>query len=162
MSIISFFQQNIQVSDWFSAFMGFGSALLVEAIISIVKNKKQTKELIASLMQELVDVQSKAQRQINKSDIIYDTKPYSIPIWESACVTGALSLLHSTKYYVEITKTFSFIQEANEFEYFCFRTSFQTHKIEELQLLNEDLISTRKKIIDKTTDLLKILKNTYV
>lgn len=51
----------------------------------------------------------------------YIQKPYSIPIWNGACATGAISGINKEPYYCMISETFASISESNLIEMECYK-----------------------------------------
>lgn len=101
-----------------STFLGFGSALLVESIISYYSGKKCKEQLVNNLIIELESIH-------NIVNSLEDGKvymqPYSIPIWNGACATGIISSLNKESYYCTIYETFASISEANLIEIECYK-----------------------------------------
>lgn len=74
--------------------MGFGYALLTEALVNYFKNRSVRKELHTNIMDELNSIAENLRNNENKKVPIY----FEIPIWHSITSTGILlSLLNENK-----------------------------------------------------------------
>ena len=101
---------------FFSAFLGFGFALLVEAIVSAVNSHQAKQQLLQALLTELKEVKETADCLEKEK---YYFEPYKIPIWKGACESGSIISLSKMKNYTELLSVFSQIEESNEIEKDC-------------------------------------------
>lgn len=80
--------------SFIGGFLGFGFALLTEALANHFKNKNALKELHTNLMDELKSIAENLRNNENKKVPIY----FETPIWHSITSTGSLlSLLNENK-----------------------------------------------------------------
>lgn len=142
---------------YLSAFLGFLSALIVEAINDHITVKQKRKQIVKNLVIELETVKSEA-------GSLEDTKlyplPYSIPFWKGISLSGSVLVLDKMDSYSELIRIFEKIEEANHIEGKCFEIVMSSQK-----KVDEDMIKTilknRKKLlneIDKGLELLREAK----
>ena len=153
----------IEAGDWFSAFAGFGSALLVEAIVSLAHNFSRRNELLKDLKEELSSIKVQSDIMLREYSSVIESgvneypklvyKPYHMTVWESACNSGELSLLDS-KSGREIIRTFTFIQESNELECLCFNILISHGENELLNNMMKILLNNRKDVNEKCIQML--------
>lgn len=98
---------------FFSAFLGFGSAILVEELVNFRNTQSLKKQITYSLLNEL----EKIKETVNslKDDETY-FQPYSISMWKGACASGSILSLQNIKQFTELLNVFSTIEEANIIE----------------------------------------------
>lgn len=140
---------------YLSAFLGFLSALIVEAINDYITSKQKRKQIVKNLAIELEAVKIEA-------DGLENTKlyplPYSIPFWKGICSSGSVLVLDKMGGFSELVRIFEKIEEANYIEgkFFGIVMSSQKTNIDEETLRN--IIENRKNLIieiDKGLELLK-------
>lgn len=100
-----------------TTFLGFGSALLVEAIIDMHKKKGLKKQLLVDLRKELVLVHNAMESMEGNKVFI---RPYAIPVWTGAKECGGLLCMDGEPYFFQLLEVFSSIEEANLVEMKCF------------------------------------------
>lgn len=136
-----------------STFLGFISALLVETLWHYIQESQARKTLIAELYQELICLRNQI-NSMNKN-MTY-VRPYSIPVWRSACASGAISCLYTRREFSAYVDAYSYIEEANcvELEFFLKISDDITSKRETilLQLLNESRNKVKEKIDKALSD----------
>ena len=129
-----------------SSFLGFGSALLVEAIVDSYRNSSTKKQLLVNLKQELSTLQSNiSSMEENKVYI----RPYSIPIWSGARECGSLICMDKSKCFPKLLEVFSSIEEANLVEMKCFEVYVGQHPSKEDMDLIVAAVSDSRRLIKK-------------
>lgn len=158
-NILTILRQIFTNEVYLSAFLGFGSALLAEGVLGVIKNWKMKRELINELRVELREVNRIAQENSQKEskDIGFFLHPYIIAVWEGACMSNAILCLNKDKNYNKIMEVFERIKDANEFEKECFYQSF-SHNDEKIWNLRKRMLrENREKVVKETDILLKLL-----
>ena len=138
-----------------STFFGFGSALLVEAIIDNHKEKKIRKQLIRDLKEELSSLKESV--ELLEPDKVY-IQPYMIPIWKGARECGSVLCMDKEPYFWKILEVYSSIDEANLVERKCFELYVGQNNLRDKELIISTLANNRKYVkqqIDKGLILLK-------
>lgn len=80
--------------SFIGGFLGFGFALLTEALVNKAKNKNEKKELHSNLMDELKSIADNLRNNETEDVPIY----FEVPIWHAIISTGMLlSLLKDNK-----------------------------------------------------------------
>lgn len=138
-----------------SAFLGFGSALLVEAIVSYIKNKNVREQLIKDVILELDTIQ---QTIVSLDNLKLYIQPYSIPVWNGACDSGAILMLDKKAYYTELLKTYASIAESNLFELKCFEiVTYNENKQSNNDLL--DIVrNNRTQLLEQVTQCINTIR----
>ena len=132
-----------------STFLGFGSALLVEAIINRYNEASLRKQLLKDLKEELLSLKTKV--ELLEEDKVY-IQPYAIPIWKGTCECGSILCLDKESYFLKILEVFSIIEEANLIEMRCFELFVDKSTCADKALILSTLTDNRKyvkKQIDK-------------
>ncbi|MBQ8896764.1 MAG: hypothetical protein IJY88_08245 [Clostridia bacterium] len=96
-----------------SAFLGFGFALLVEALVSIIGTRNTVTQLKKALIGELEQIANTLQKIKDDEYYFY---PYKLPIWSGACKSGAILTLNNIKEFTKLLDIFASIEEANVIE----------------------------------------------
>ena len=138
-----------------STFFGFGSALLVEAIIDNHKEKNIRKQLIRDLKKELSSL--KENIKMLEPDKVY-IQPYTIPIWKGARECGSILCMDKESYFWKILEVYSSIDEANLVERKCFELYVGKDSLRDKELIISTLSNNReyvKQQIDKGLFLLE-------
>lgn len=140
---------------YLSAFLGFLSALIVEAINDYITSKKKRKQIVKNLVVELEAVKTEAGSLENTK--LYPL-PYSIPFWKGICSSGSVLVLDKMDSFSELVRIFEKIEEANYIEgnFFGIVMSSQKKNIDEDML--RTILENRKKLIieiDKGLELLR-------
>lgn len=100
-----------------STFLGFGSALLVEAIVDKHEEKILRKQLLKDLKAELLSL--KENIELLESDKVY-IQPYTISIWKGVRECGSILCIDEIPCFFQLLEVFSSIEEANLIELKCF------------------------------------------
>lgn len=138
-----------------STFLGFGSALLVEAIIEKHKDNSLKKQLLLDLRKELLSLKSNiSTMQTDKAYI----RPYSIPIWSGAKDCGSLLCMDKSPCYTALLETFSSIEEANLVEMKCFELLITQYSSENKKMIISILLNSRKHISEQIEIGLRAIK----
>ena len=114
-----------------SAFLGFGSALLVNYIVQWRLRERQKKRLLCVLKQELDNLQEQA--DFLEAGKVY-IRPYSLPVWTGAVKSGHIHCLGDMSSFTLLLGVFSYIEEANLIEMECFKlaNSSAIHRLDTL------------------------------
>lgn len=140
---------------YLSTFLGFLSALIVEAINDYVTSNQKRKQIVKNLTIELETVKSEAAS-------LEDTKlyplPYSIPFWKGISLSGLVLSLDKMDNYSELIRIFEKIEEGNQIEGRCFDIvmSSQNKNIDECMF--ETILKNRKRLINEIDKGLELLK----
>ena len=126
-----------------STFLGFGSALLVQAIIDKYKEKKLREKLINSLKFELSSLSKSV--KLLESDKVY-IKPYAIPIWLGARDCGSILCIDTQPYFLEMLEVYSSIEEANLIESKCFELYVSRTASTDMNLVLATLTDNRQHV----------------
>lgn len=140
---------------YLSAFLGFLSALIVEAINDYLTSKQKRKQIVKNLIIELETVK-------NEAGSLEDTKlyplPYSIPFWKGICMSGTVLVLDKMNCYSELVCIFEKIEETNYTEGKCFEIVMSSQK----KIIDEEMLETilknRKNLLGEIDKGLKLLK----
>ena len=124
-----------------STFLGFGSALLVEAIVDRRKEKSQREQLIQNLLTELLALKQKVDSL--EPEKVY-IQPYSTPIWRGARECGSILCMDKEPYFLKILEVFSSIEEANLIELKCFELYVGQKNTADIGLILSTLSDNRK------------------
>ena len=142
---------------YLSAFLGFLSALIVEAINDHITVKQKRKQIVKNLIIELETVKNEARS-------LKDTKlyplPYSIPFWKGISLSGSVLVLDKMDSYSELVRIFEKIEEANYIEAKCFEIVMSSQKRNDEDMI-KTILQNRKKLlneIDKGLELLREAK----
>lgn len=137
---------------FFSAFLGFVVALLVEALVGAMKNKNSKKQIIGELKNELESVKGAV-------DILEENKhyfcPYSIPIWKGACKSGIVLSIRSIENFTKLIDVFASIEEANTVEKEALISNINFGKSNEA--LKNACMESRRKVKESVENGIKIL-----
>ena len=91
--------------SFIGAFAGFGLTLLIEVIVSTIKNHRTRKYFLQCFSIELKSV-------LNKTDIaITDQAIIEVPTWETFVNSGSLLLFHKKKYFQSLISTYTTVKE---------------------------------------------------
>lgn len=101
-----------------SAFLGFGSALLVNYIVQWRLRERQKQRLLRVLKQELENLHDQA--DMLEAEKVY-IRPYSLPVWTGAVKSGHIHCLGDMSTFTLLLGVFSYIEEANLIEMECFK-----------------------------------------
>lgn len=119
-----FFLTSTSAPNWasfielfLSSFLGFGTALLVEAIWDKHKDKQLKEQLSENLKKELEKVVDIANSL--DANLVY-IAPFSIPVWHGATTSGSILCMDDEKWFSDLLDVFSSIDEANQIESRCF------------------------------------------
>jgi len=138
-----------------STFFGFGSALLVEAIVSLVRSIAVKKQLLKELIKELDSVVATI------STLEYDQvyiKPYAIPVWQGACASGSILCLDKKVFYSKLLQVFASISEANLVEMKCSEIIISNNSSVDKQTIINILKTNREELLVQIKEGLKIIK----
>lgn len=157
---ISYFQSKVSFDTFFAAFLGFLSALIVEAIMKSINERSLRKSLVSELEQELTKVKEVAQENATKEreKMEFFLKPYAITVWKGACSSNSVLCLNRYKNYKKIIEVFEKIDEANEFEKECFYKLFSRDNAQIWEVMKKMLQENREEIAKETAQLLELLK----
>lgn len=104
-----------------SVFLGFLSAMAVEALWNNRNEKELKKQLSSALLDELKQVESTLSKL--KKDKVY-LYPFHVPVWKGARDSGTILCLNKKKYYRELLQVYSQIEESNIIETKAFELVF--------------------------------------
>lgn len=137
-----------------SSFLGFGFALLVEAIVQHRNDRKTKRQLLTDLKQELSSLYNIAcSLEPNKIYI----RPYHTPVWTGAIDSNSILLLDKEKYYIDLIEVFSSIEEGNMIEMKCFEMCFENHdRVNDL--IKQTLADNRKHVREQITSGMKMIE----
>lgn len=156
---ISYLQSKVSFDTFFAAFLGFLSALIVEAIMKSMNERGLRKSLISELKIELTNVKDVAQKNAAKVEKMeFFLKPYAITVWKGACSSNSVLCLNKYKNYKEIIEIFEKIEEANEFEKECFYKLFSHDNAQIWEVMKKMLQENREEVAKETAQLLELLK----
>lgn len=123
-----------------ATFLGFGSALLVEAIIDRNRKKGLKKQLLKDLKKELLSIHKVMEAmEANKVFI----RPYAIPVWTGAKECGELLCMDSEAYFSKLLEVFSSIEEANLVEMKCFELYVGQKQSVDMEMIYSALADNR-------------------
>lgn len=138
-----------------TTFLGFGSALLVEAIVDRHKEKELKKQLLMDLQRELVLVQKEMESlEANKVYI----RPYAIPVWTGAKECGELLCMDREAYFSKLLEVFSSIEEANLIEMKCFELCVGQRQSVNMEMIFTALADNRANIKKQVDSGLSIME----
>lgn len=123
-----------------STFLGFGSTLLVEAIVDRRKEKAQREQLIQNLLAELRALKQKVDSLEGEKVYI---QPYAIPIWRGARECGSILCMDKEPYFLRLLEVFSSIEEANLIELKCFELYVGKKNTADISLILSTLADNR-------------------
>lgn len=140
---------------YLSAFLGFLSAIIVEAIKDCITSKQKRKQIVKNLIIELETIKDEVSG-------MEDTKlyplPYSIPFWKGICMSGTVLVLDKMNSYSNLICVFEKIEESNHIEGKCFEIVMSSQKrIIDKEML-EIILKNRKKLLGEIDKGLKLLK----
>lgn len=91
--------------SFIGAFAGFGLTLLIEVIVSTIKNHRTRKYFLQCFSIELKGV-------LNKTEIaITDQAIIEVPTWETFVNSGSLLLFHKKKFFQSLISTYTTVKE---------------------------------------------------
>lgn len=157
-ALIDFLQTNVSFDTFFSAFLGFGSALIVEAIVTSISDRRLRKNLTEELKKELNKVKDVANKNANQEHMEFFLRPYIITVWKGACSSNSIICLNKSQNYKKIIEVFESIEDANEFEKECFYKFFSHDDNQAWETMKSMLCKNRKKIAEETNVLLELLE----
>ena len=137
-----------------STFLGFGSALLVEAIIDKHKAKTLRKQLLRDLHAELSAL--KVSIDSLEPDMVY-CQPYTIPIWNGARECGAFLCINMKPFFYKLLEVFSSVEEANLVEMKCFELYVGRTPSTDMSIIMTTLSDNRKYISKQIEEGLSLL-----
>ena len=142
-----------------SAFLGFGSALIVQAITEYLASKAKRKKMISNLLKELETNMKETSSM--KADSVYP-RPYSIPVWRGICQSGSVMLLDELDEYMQIVSIFESIEEANIIEGMCFSivAPIESRKLPDKML--EVLLNNRNTVQERISEGIRILRGVKI
>lgn len=111
---------NSWLELFLTTFLGFLSALAVEALWANHKDNQLKNQIKENLKKELISI--KKQIEELQDDRVY-MKPYSIPIWKGACESGSILVLDKCDGFFQLIELYSLIEEANLVEMKAFEIS---------------------------------------
>lgn len=126
-----------------STFLGFGSALLVEAIVDSHKDKALREQLQKDLKSELSSLEESMEQL--EPDKVY-IQPYAIPIWRGACECGSILCMDKEPYFFKLLEVFSSIEEANLIERKCFELYVSPTPSTNVKLILSRLFDNRQHV----------------
>lgn len=126
-----------------TTFLGFGSALLVEAIVNRHNEKVLKKQLLRDLKRELVLIRKEMESlEVNKVFI----RPYAIPVWTGVKECGELRYMDRETYFSKLLGVFSSIEEANLIEMKCFELYVGQKQLINMEMIFSTLADSRAHI----------------
>lgn len=138
-----------------TTFLGFGSALLVEAIVERHKAKGLKKQLLKDLKKELELVHKEMDSlEVNKVFI----RPYAIPVWTGAKECGELLCMDREPYFSKLLEVFSSIEEANLIEMKCFELCVGQKQSVNMEMIFSTLADNRTHIKEQVDIGLSIIE----
>lgn len=126
-----------------TTFLGFGSALLVEAIVDRYKEEKLKKQLLIDLKTEL-ELLHKEMESLEANKVFI--RPYAIPVWTGAKECGELLCMDREKYFSKLLEVFSNIEEANLIEMKCFELCVGERQSVNMEMILSTLADNRAHI----------------
>lgn len=123
-----------------TTFLGFGSALLVEAIINRNKERGLKKQLLIDLKKEL-ELVHKVMESMEANKVF--VKPYAIPVWIGAKECGELLCMDRESYFSKLLEVFSSIEEANLVEMKCFELCVGHNQSVNMEMILSTLADNR-------------------
>ena len=126
-----------------TTFLGFGSALLVEAIVDRHKENELKKQLIMDLKQEL-ELLHKEIESLEENKVYI--RPYAIPVWTGAKECGELLCMDREEYFSKLLEVFSSIEEANLIEMKCFELCVGHKQSDNMEIIFSTLADNRTHI----------------
>lgn len=151
---------NIVASDnsilelFLSSFLGFLSALAVEALWGKYKDFQLCKQIKENLKKELCEVK-RVLDGLEKSKVYM--KPYSISIWKGACESGSILILDKKEGFIELIKLYSLIEEANLVEMKAFEIS-NMNNVNNKRIYVDSVLESRKKIEESIDSVISSLE----
>ena len=91
--------------SFIGAFAGFGLTLLIEVIVSTIKNHRTRKYFLRCFSIELKSVLNKTEIEITDQAII------EVPTWETFVNSGSLLLFHKKRYFQSLISTYTTVKE---------------------------------------------------
>lgn len=137
-----------------STFLGFGSALLVEAIVDRHKDKTLREQLLKNLKTELSSLKESIERF--EPDKVY-IQPYAIPIWRGARECGSILCIDKKSCFLKLLEVFSSIEEANLIELKCFELYVSRTTSTDIDLILSTLSDNRQYIKEQIETGLSLL-----
>ena len=138
---------------FFSSFLGFISALLVEALWEKYKSFTQRKHLRSALLDELQNL--KMNLLSLDRDKIY-IKPYSTPVWNGASKSGSILCLDSDAHFNDFLRFYSLVEESNMIEKEAYEILYINPSADKTYIL-ESVRDSRKLIQDEIDTIIKYL-----
>ena len=128
--------------SFIGGFLGFGFALLTEALVDSIKKKDEQKKLYNNLIDELKSIAENLRGHENVSVPVY----FDTPIWSSLISTGILLSLVNTnnKVYNEVIMIYNRIYAMKEME-------------KNIDVFIRNVTKIRMEIIKKIDDIEKLL-----
>ena len=122
---------NSFTETYLSVFLGFISALAVEAIVSRLNNYKARKQLKKDIKNELKKIEKDNDTYLTTgADKVY-LRPYIITVWKGAYSSNAISCLDGLEIFTKILSVYSLIEDANELEKSCFISCYSSQSDEQ-------------------------------
>ena len=139
-----------QLPEIMSAFLGFGSALLVENLV----DRNNQKKSIRNIAIELIDIRN--QLRIYKDDKgLPPIFAYSvnIPIWEAVKGTGYLFEFRKKDYYLPLIHVYACIEKMIKLEDWLFENYSSLSEEEKSDAINKIVVLRNQTYTSLTTDL---------
>lgn len=138
-----------------STFLGFSSALLVEAIVIKCSGKQMKRQLLTNLEQELLSL--KKEIETLEDDKVF-IRPYPTPVWTGACKSGSILCIDHEKCFFKLLEVFSAVEESNLVEMKCFQLCMGNSKLFQDKLIKSTLSANREYVKEQVNIGLSIIK----
>lgn len=141
---------------FFTCFLGFLSALLVQYIYKYTETNTNKKILLKGIYQELF-VAAEDIKNLN-SDSFY-ISPIEKSFWDSAINSGNVALINKTVYYKSLLNVYAMIDAVNKWEELNSYVFFLSNKnLEKKNILSNAILKQRKELELEIAQVLSLIK----